>query len=86
MISFLQGIVFGLAFVGAFFIMLNFFWVNLNYALIVTFFYIILCVMIMLFLKSILTKEELLRENKKQTSLLEEIKEKLNKDEKLFHN
>ena len=85
-ISFLQGSIFGLAIVGAFFILINLLWIGINFALIVTFFYIIFCSLIVLFLQSVLAKIELLNESKKQTKLLEKIEQKLNKDEKLLHN
>jgi len=85
-ISFLQGSIFGLAIVGAFFILINSLWIGVNFALIVTFFYAIFCSLIMLFLQSVLMKIESLNELKKQTKLLEKIEKKLNEDEKLLHN
>ena len=76
-ISFLQGAMFSLALVGTFFIFLNYFWISLKYALSVAFIYLIFCMLIVAFLQFILIKIDLLKESKKQTSLLEEIRDRL---------
>ena len=77
----MQGSILGLTIVGAFFIMKDFFWINLNLALILTFFYIVFCSLIMLFLQSILMKFEIVNETKKQTKILEKIEKKLDENE-----
>jgi len=79
LISFLQGAVLAATFVGAFFIFIEYYWISLQYTFSVITIYVIFCLIIVVFLEYILIKLNLLREAKKQTSLLEEIKEELKK-------
>ena len=61
-------------FVGAFFIFKEYFWINLKYAVSISFVYLISGLLIVTFLEYFLVKLDLLKEAKKQTKLLEEIK------------
>ena len=74
LISFLQGAVWAATFVGAFFIFKEYFWISFQYTITVMTIYVIFSLLIIVFLEYILVKLDLLKEAKRQTSLLEDIK------------